>query len=235
MSYFLLIFLTVIVLFSTSGLLMTVRGSSSIGIFPPDSEPYGLSYAEHTQNFWKWLLSIPASENPIDDTTGDKCTVGQSNTNSSVFYLAEGEGKVERTCTIPAGKGLLIPVMLVEISDKEVPGASVEELSNAAKNDQNSVNSMYLRVDDKEYGYGLLSGYRLDEPTVFQAIFPDNGIFGVMEGGSSTAAADGFYILTEPLTAGNHTVHFRSSLLCTEVGCAEPAFAQDVLYNIVAR
>jgi len=225
----------VIVLFSTAGLLVPVKGSSSIGIFPPDSEPYGLSYAEHTQNFWKWLLSVPASDNPIRDTTGDKCTVGQSNTNSSVFYLGEGEGRVERTCTVPAGKGLLIPVMQVEISDKEVPGASVEELSNAAKNDQDSVNSMYLKVDDNEYTYDDLLKYRLPQPTVFQVTFPDNGIFGVMEGGSSTVAADGFYILTEPLTAGNHTVHFRSSLLCTEVGCAEPAFAADVLYNIVAR
>ena len=223
------------VLFSTGDLLVPVKGSSSIGIFPPDSEPYDLSYAEHAQSFWKWLLSIPASETPIDDTTGENCTVGQSNTNSSIFYLAEGEGKVERTCTVPAGKGLLIPIMQVEISDKEIPGASVEELTSAAKNDQNSVNSLYLRVDDNEYTYNDLLKYRLGEPTVFQATFPDNGIFGVIEGGPSTVAADGFYILTEPLTEGNHTVNFRSSLLCTEVGCAEPAFAQDVLYNILAK
>jgi hypothetical protein len=224
----------VTVLFSTAGLLVPVKGSSSVGIVPPDSEPYGLTYAEHAQNFWKWL-SIPVRESPIDDTTRDKCTVGQSNSNSSVFYLGEGEGKVERTCTVPAGKGLLIPVMEVEMSDKEVPGSSVEELGSAAKKDQDSVNSMYLMVDDNEYTYDDLIEYRLSQPTVFQVTFPDNGVFGVKEGGPSTVAADGFYILTEPLTAGNHIVHFRSSLLCTEPGCTEPAFAQDVSYNIVAK
>jgi hypothetical protein len=31
----------------------------------------------------------------MDDTKGDKCTVGQANTNSSVFYLGPGEGKME--------------------------------------------------------------------------------------------------------------------------------------------
>jgi hypothetical protein len=220
-----------IVLFSTSALQVPVKGSSSIGIFPPDSKPYGLSYAEHAQNFWKWLLSIPASNNPINDTTGEKCTVGQSNTNSSVFYLGEGEGTVDlRTCTVSAGKGLLIPVMQVEISDKEIPGASVEELSTAAKGDQDAVNTMYLKVDDNEYTYEDLYKYRLPQPTVFQVTFPDSGIFGVMEGGPSTVAADGFYILTEPLTAGNHTIHFKSSL-----GPEPTAWAQDVKYNIVAR
>ena len=56
--------------------------------------------------------------------------------------------------------------------------------------------------------------------------------FGVIEGGPSKAVADGFYILTEPLKAGNHTVHYKSSLICPDPGCVEPAFAQDVQYNI---
>jgi hypothetical protein len=30
--------------------------------------------------------------------------------------------------------------------------------------------------------------------------------------------ADGFYILTELLTSGNHTVHYKSSLSCPDVG-----------------
>ena len=219
-------------LFSTAGLLVPLKGSSSIGIFPLDSKPYGLSYAEHAQNFWKWLLPIPASDSPANDRTGEKCTVGQSNTNSSVFYLVEGEGEVKRKCTVPAGKGLLIPIMNVEISDKETPGSSVEELINAAKTDQNNVNSLYLKIDNDEYTYDDLLKYRLPQPTVFQVTFADYGLFGVKEGGNSTVAADGFYILTEPLTAGSHIVHFRSSLLGSE---AEPAFAQDVSYDIVAR
>ena len=75
--------------------LTPVTASNSLSIFPPDSEPYGLTYDEHAQNFWKWLLSIPASESPMDDTKGDKCTVGQTNTNSSVFYLGPGEAKLK--------------------------------------------------------------------------------------------------------------------------------------------
>jgi hypothetical protein len=220
------------VIYST---LAPVAASNSLSIFPPDSEPYGLTYDEHAQNFWKWLLSIPASENPMDDTKGDKCTVGQTNTNSSVFYLGPGEGKIERTCTVPAGKGLLIPVMEVEQSDKELPGASVEVLTNAAKQDQDSVNSLYLNIDNEEYTYDDLLKYRIQPTEPFQVIFPDNGIFGVMDGGPSQVVADGWYIISEPLTPGNHTVHSRSSLSCPDPGCVEPAFAMDVKYNIIAK
>lgn len=225
-------FLIILVVYST---LAPAAASSSSNIFPPDSKPYGLTYDEHAQNFWKWLLSIPASDSPMDDTKGDKCTVGQTDTNSSVFYLGPGEGKIERTCTVPAGKGLLVPVMEVEQSDKEIPGASVEILTDAAKKDQDSVNSLYLKIDNEEYTYDDLLKYRIQPTEPFQVIFPDNGIFGVAEGGPSQVVADGWYIITEPLAPGNHTVHFRSSLSCPDVGCVEPAFAMDVKTNIIAK
>jgi hypothetical protein len=218
----------------SSSVPLSVKGSSSLNIFPPESKPYGLTYAEHAQNFWKWLLSTKPDNSPMNDPTGEKCAVGQINANSSVFYLSPTEGKSERSCAVPAGKGLLIPVMQVEISDKESPGATVEDLHNAAKKDQDSVNSMYLRINDKEYNSDDLNKYRV-HTDVFEVVWPDNGLFGVVEGGPSKAVADGRYILTEPLTPGNYTVHFKSSLSCLEPGCAEPTFAQDVKYNIIAE
>jgi hypothetical protein len=218
----------------SSSVLLSVKGSSSVNIFPPESKPYGLTYAEHAQNFWKWLLSTRPDNSPMSDPTGEKCAVGQINANSSVFYLSPTEGKSERSCIVPTGKGLLIPVMQVEISDKESPGATVEDLHNAAKKDQDSVNSMNLRINDKEYNFDDLDKYRV-HTDVFEVVWPDNGLFGVVKGGPSKAVADGRYILTEPLAPGNYTIHFKSSLSCLEPGCAEPSFAQDVKYNIIAK
>ena len=216
-------------------MLSPVLGSQSVNIFPPGSKPYGLTYAEHEKNFWKWTLGIPAKESPVNDPTGEKCTNGQSNTNSSVFYLSfNNGGKSERTCKVPVGKGLLIPVMQVVITDKDLPNASVEELDRSAKKDQDSVNSLYLKIGDKEYKYKDLNTYRI-HTDVFEVVFPDKGIFGILEGGPSKAVADGFYILTEPLTNGTYQIHFKSSLICPDPGCAEPNFAQDIKYNIVAE
>jgi hypothetical protein len=207
----------------------------SINIFSPGTNPYGLTFSDHIKNFWKWILQIPAKDNPLDDPTGEKCATGQSNTNSSVFYLAINNGGLsERTCKVPVGKALFIPVMQVEVSDKEIPGASIEQLDADAKKDQDSVNSLYLKLDDKEYKYEDLIKYRT-KTDAFDVIFPNNGIFGIAEGGPSKAVADGFYIITEPLTRGNHTVHFKSSLICADPDCADPNFVQDIKYNIIAE
>jgi hypothetical protein len=222
-----------VLLFSLA--IFPVAASSSVNIYPPESKPYGLTYAEHAENFWKWLLPIPADKSPMEDPTGEKCTNGQANSNSSVFYLSHNSGgRSERICEVPAGKGLLIPVMEVEWNDKETPGASIDELHLAAKRDQDSVNSLYLKIDDREYKYVDLLKYRTHTDD-FQVAFPDNGIYGVIEGGPTTAVADGFYILTEPLTKGNHTVHFKSSLICLDPDCVEPNFVQDVKYTIIAE
>ena len=226
---------------STASLLLlslgisSAAGSSSVNIYPPESKPFGLTYAEHAENFWKWLLSLPADHSPIDDPTGENCSVGQDNSNSSIFYLSvNAGGRSDKVCEVPAGKSLLIPVMVVEVSDKESPGASEEELSNAATKDQDSVNSLYLKIDNNEHSYQDLLKYRTHTNT-FDVIFPDNGLFGVMKGGPSKAVADGFYILTEPLPTGNHTIHFKSSLICPDPDCVDPNFVQDAQYKIISK
>ncbi len=213
----------------------TATASSSLSIFPPGSKPYGLAYPKHIENYWKWALGIPANENPVNDQTGEKCATGQSNTNSSVFYLTfNSGGSSERTCKVPVGKALFIPVMQVEFSDKESPGSSDAQLAEAAKNDQDSVNSLYLKIGDKEFSYENLTKYRT-RTDAFDVVFPNNGIFGIVEGGISKAVADGFYIITEPLQRGNYTVHYKSSLICNGPECTEANFAQDINYNIIAQ
>jgi hypothetical protein len=77
---------------------------------------------------------------------------------------------------------LLIPVMEVEWNDIETPGASIDDLHTSATKDQDSVNSLYLKLDDKEYQYEDLLKYRTHTED-FDVTFPNNGIYGEMEGG----------------------------------------------------
>jgi hypothetical protein len=202
-----------------------MAAGSPTNIFTPEEKPYGLTYEEHAKNFFKWLISIPSDENPMNDETGVNCAKGQLNSNSSVFYLSGGGGgNFERTCIVPEGKGVLVPVLVVEVSDKESPGASVDELHAAAKQDQDSVTSLYLKVDDQEYNFEDLLKYRIHTDD-FQVVFPKNGVFGIVEGGPSKAVADGFYILTKPLSKGNHTIQFKSSL-------GSPNYASEGYYHL---
>jgi hypothetical protein len=207
----------------------------SVNILPPGGKPYGLTYADHIKNFWKWNLAIPAKDNPINDPTRQKCATGQLNTSSPLFYLAYNNGGFsQRTCKVPAGKALFIPVMMVETSGKEFPKASIQDLNKSAITDQNSVNSLFLKIGDKEYNYHDLVKYRT-RTDAFDVTFPDNGIFGVQQGGPTKSVADGFYILTQPLAKGTYPIHFKSSLICTQPDCDTPNFAQDIAYTIIAQ
>ena len=151
-----------------------------MNIYPPDSKPYNLTFAEHAKNYWKWALKIPASDNPVNDQTGEKCAEGQSNTNSSVFYLSfNNGGKSERTCKVPAGKGLLIPVMQVVITDKDIPGASIEELARSAKKIEIVLIVCILRLVIKNMIIKISLKYQ--SPTdAFEVIWADKAIFGMI-------------------------------------------------------
>jgi hypothetical protein len=209
--------------------------ANSIKIYSPGDKPYGLSYEQHIKNFWKWVISLPADKSPWQDQSGKNCTNGQLNTNSSVFYLSgNGGGISDRTCKIPAGKGLFIPISPFEISDKEAPNKDVNDLHKIAKKDQDSVTSLYLKIDDKEYSRQDLEKYRISTED-FEVVFPKNGIFEEASEGSSKAIADGYYIITEPLPKGTYTITYKSSLENPEAEYTASNFVQDIKYTVIAE
>ena len=68
----------------------------------------------------------------------------------------------------------------------------------------------------------------------FETTWPDKALFGIEKGGNSTVVADGWYIITEPVAKGNHTIYFKSSLLPDPASGAE-GYATDIKYNIIAK
>jgi hypothetical protein len=242
----------ILIIFLSFISLLVLQASASVEIFGPDEKPYNLTYADHAKNYWRWLLPIPAgtepvgAENPVGDPTGKICAKGQSNSSSPVFYLAHNNGgeTTERKCVVPAGKGLLIPVMEVEVSDKELPGP-VSDLAATAKNDQDRVNlptsSMYLRINDREYPMEVLKQYRINPTDAFEIVLPNNltndykGLYGITSGGPTQVVADGYYILTKPLTKGTYSIHFLSTLGCDDRDDQCLPLVQDIKYTITAK
>jgi hypothetical protein len=157
-----------------------------------------------------------------------------SNSSSPLFYLSLNNGGIsQRTCKVPAGKAFFIPVLESEISQKEFPKALTDQdLSEAT--DAGSVNSLYHKIGDKEYNYQDLLKYRT-HTDAFNLNFANNGLFGILHGGPTITAGDGFYIMTEPLAKGTYPVHFKSSLICTQPDCVDPNFAQDITYTIIVQ
>ncbi len=196
------------------------------GILPPDSKPYGLSYGEWSAKWWQWALSIPTDRNPLIDTTGEFCGEEQS---GNVWFLAGTfGGSATRTCTIPAGKAILFPIINAECSTVEGNGETKAELSACAKDLIDLVTVKEATVD----GVSLqnLDSYRVQSPLFTFTIPPDN-ILGIDTGGtseSSNSVSDGYWILLAPLSVGEHTVHFRGVV-------PEFNFETEVTYELTVK
>lgn len=218
-------------LFITTFLLTIVPLSTALadninqGTFAVDSKPYGMSYEDWTVKWWKWLLSIPSETNPSLDKTGQDCGLEQGNL--SLFFLAGGAGGVvERTCDVPADKGILIPVNTVECSLLEFPAAKTDaDLQKCAEKDESSNPGLFLSVDGREFKD--LAKYRVPS-RAFDINFSQNNIFGVS--GPTRAVSDGYWVILEPLKLGIHEIHFKASLTNPTTGIL--FFNDDVKYKL---
>jgi hypothetical protein len=199
-------------------------GSGSLGVFPPDSKPYGLTYGEWTAKWWQWAFSMPEALNPLIDVTGENCANNQA---GPVWFLAgTGGGAVTRECTIPSDKGILIAVINVACDSATEPTLHTEaELRSCAKADQDTVIGKEIIVDG--VNIDNLDSYRFESP-LFNLTFPENNIAGVAPQ-TAKAVSDGFWILLEPLSPGMHEIHFKAALGDPTV-IGTTYFALDVRY-----
>jgi hypothetical protein len=212
------------------------QSSNSVDIVPPNSKPFGLSYEDHVKNYWKFAISLPNDKNPWNDKTGEKCRNGQEALNSSIFYLAtNGGGNDTRVCKIPAGMGIFIPVLVGEFSLLESgKPTKAEDLPGNAKDDQNKMHIFTLTIGDKKFNtteirkYGIITG-------LFNLTFPEHNLFGT-DPGQTVAAADGYYVITKPLSKGTYVIHTHGEMCTKDDGCpAGDNFTPDVKTTLIVE
>jgi hypothetical protein len=184
--------------------------SNSVLVFSPDSNPYGLSYTEWTAKWWQWALSIPVRNNPVTDKTGENCAINQK---GPVWFLAGTlGGEVVRTCTIPADKAILMPILNHgELADSP-PSKSEEELLYYTTREMDIVSDLEVMIDNVK-----LSGwrYRVRSP-IFDVILPEENLFGGTAG-PTRGASDGYWLFLRPFAKGKHKIHSFGSCLSGKV------------------
>ena len=176
------------------------------GIYSKDSAPYGAPYGDWIAKWWNWTLSIPKDQHPRDDYTPEKCTINQ---NGPVWFLADQlGGKEERTCPVPEGKAILIPLLNGECG-YEVPEVKNDEDMRKCASAGNEYGAIEATVDGVKLkdleSYRTQSGY-------FNSSIVENNIYN-SPAGDYRAFADGYFVFLEPLPAGNHDVNLKVSVL----------------------
>jgi hypothetical protein len=193
--------------------------------YQTSESPFGSSYEEHVKKFWKFFLSIPKTQNPLANQ--GLCTQGQPTT-QPIFYVPCNLGgrSTTRNCRISSGRGILIPIINIVITEGEIRNASVNDLQGIARKDQDSVHDMKLVIEVNNnriiLDHNALLNFRIMTGD-FHVNIPPDGIYG--NPGPQMAVSDGYYLITKPLTGGTYTITFEGKMDCSGPKCFEPSFS----------
>lgn len=201
-------------------------------VYPPGSLPFGMTYGDWNAAWIQYQVSIPVSTNPTLDTTGAYCNVAQSG--GPVFFLSGSYGfPVTRTCTVPRGQALLVPVTVWECSTVEPPpsnGSNPQELRACAGTwtDGVGVDTLKLRIDGARVTG--LRRFRAQSP-FFDFVMPPDNFMGLNGVTSGSSVSDGYFVMVKPLSPGHHTIHFEGAT----ISGPGAGISMNVTYNITVE
>lgn len=186
----------------------------------------GLSMAQvpnvdDARDWLRWAFAQPWSTGPVNDTTGAQCAAGQ--TGSRWFLAGTTGGAVTRTCTIPAGKTLIVPLInrWVAFRPEVYPDADAivkvqNQVDNYFKQQLARTCDLTLKVDGVSVAGDydqMLDDLYVEETTPFNVyLYPgDNyltpsGTPTGINGGDIPAETAGHYIEIGPLSPGDHVL-----------------------------
>lgn len=226
------------------------------GVAPPSAAPHGASYADWSSRWWTWAyqtpatgpdgeqhlfladVGTPAAPAPVD------CSYAQT---GRVWFLTgtfqpsgadSHEYFANRSCSVPAGTALLVPVVNSEwdftgVDDvPDDPAEALQQLRDLAAADMDAVTSMSATIDGRPV-QGLTgpgTAYRVQSGP-FSYTLPAGNLFGLPAGtttASPGAVADGVFLFVHPLSVGTHVLHWEAVVGDPQ----DPDFAQDITYTI---
>ncbi|KUM79804.1 hypothetical protein [Streptomyces curacoi] len=165
----------------------TEQASAAPGSAAPASAQARLSPADLQSRWWTWAMSEPERTNPVADEDGSECARNQP---QDVWFLAGTFGtRVERTCGIPAGVPVAVPLVNL-MSDP----ADCADFMSTAK------------------GSAVLDGEKVDSEIIRGEAISVQGVAGNPVTGTDerfAATGCGLWVQLPPLERGKHTLAIR--------------------------
>jgi hypothetical protein len=181
---------------------------TGVEILPPEAEVVGASLAEWSARSWQWFFSVPQETNPFFDETGALCGYGQF---GPVFFLSGAEHSLERSCVVPLGVHIFVPLVGSACSTVEPPpffGRDEADLARCATDAVNHFESlvdmtpMTLSVDGQ--AVENLSDYRTVSP-LYTLWLPEDNVLGSPKQ-VTDGVADSYQVMIAPLPEGEHVI-----------------------------
>jgi hypothetical protein len=188
---------------------------SAATVIAPNQPINGISQAELSARWWKWMISYPVGTNPSQDTTGAFGSVGSSQSVTShpdIFFIAGNFSPTPdfpaRSFVVPAGQSLFFPLVT---SASSIPffGITEPEIRLDAAASLGTVSNLFARLDgvNLDTPANLLNYHQLSPPGLFYLYFPADNIFGVPPG-SYPSVTNGYFVGLAPLAPGSYELQF---------------------------
>jgi hypothetical protein len=183
-------------------------GQGNSRILPPNSRPFGLSYAEWSAKWWQWAIARPTTAHPLFETAD--CNAGQS---GNVWFLGGSfvNSTASRSCTVPSGTPIFLPILNAECSTAEPDpfhGNNEAELRACAKGFMDNTAGLFASIDGSDIqDVGNAGRYRVQSP-LYSFSGPDNNVMFIPGPVSGQSVSDGVWLMLAPLSVGHHTLHF---------------------------
>lgn len=195
--------------------------------------------------WWQFMSSLPASDNPLFDATGEKCSIGQR---GDVWFIGGvmgayspdgktflgGGGTATRNCTVPKGKTLFFPV--INSAQFDTPNICGQDSNHLTYDDLVGINKPF--VDAAHDMVVTLNGRRISglkriASAPFEVTLPEANMWDQLcnfyglgpnpAGIYAPAYQDGYYMTVPLPRSGNYILRIR--------GASGP-FSLDVTYNL---
>lgn len=179
------------------------------------------SSAADATGWLKWVFGQPWSTGPVQETTGSACVSGQ--TGDSWYLAGTTGGPVFRTCTIPANKTLIVPLINRWVAfrpelypDAESIAKVQNQVDNYFKQQKARTCSLTLKVDGVDVAGdfdAMEEDLYVEELTPFDTyLYPGDNYFtpggspSGINGGNLPAETAGHYARVGPLSPGDHVL-----------------------------
>jgi len=204
--------------------------AAGVTVLPGGSTVAGKSIGQWTADWWNWAGSI--SPGVFADTTGAQAGVNQS---GRVYFVAgtSGGSTVERNFDVPPGKFVLFPLLNWVIANGADPGfTDTQSEAEAITTGTIDPTKLFATLDGQDVPN--LASHREKSPVNFTFTVVANST-GFPAGTYTDANADGYFLMLEPLSPGQHTLHFggtSTDFTGPDPMFTVPSFMVDVTSNV---
>lgn len=202
------------------------NGADAVPVIAGQSVVAGQSLGQWNSDWIKWVGSF--GPGPFSDTDGSRANINQS---GPVFFLAGtggNAGPVTRNITVGDDKYLYFPLMNWIVAAGAYPGFA-DTKTEATALVTNTINPANLFASIDGVPVANLASHRESSGSVFTLSFVNNNDYGFPTGTYDDAYGDGYYLMFNPLSDGQHTLHFGGTGSAYDAGAFQvAAFGIDV-------